>query len=83
MTDLSRLPTPLARMLDVLFREDAERQPFRAVHRLVDAIEVFAKLHTVTGVCAFSDAVLRAGSPPKACSFALPAASRACSRGLR
>ena len=64
MTDLSLLPTPLARMLDVCEREDAVGQPFRAVHRLVDAIEVFAKLHTVAGVCAFSDAVLRADAHP-------------------
>lgn len=64
MTNLDLLPTPLARMLDVAAREDAARQPFRAVHRLVDAIEVFAKLHTVAGVCAFADAVPRAQSHP-------------------
>lgn len=55
--DLRDLPTPLARMLDTLSREDVARQPFRAVHRLVDAIEVFTKLHTVAGVSAFADAV--------------------------
>jgi hypothetical protein len=64
MTNLSLLPTPLARMLEVCERENADRQPFRAVHRLVDAIEVFAKLHTVAGVCAFSDTVLRADAHP-------------------
>ena len=65
MTDLTPLPTPLAHMLDVLFREHAAGQPFRAVHRLVDAIEVFAKLHTVAGVCAFADAVTRLDAHPQ------------------
>ena len=52
--DPALFPTPLARMLEKLA---TEQQPFRAVHRLVDTIEVFAKLHTVAGVCAFADAV--------------------------
>jgi hypothetical protein len=63
--DLTSLPTPLAAMLDVLFREDAGTQPFRAVHRLVDSIEVFAKLHTVAGVCAFADALTRTDTHPE------------------
>ncbi len=41
---LSEAPTPLA----LAMREfDQETQPFRKVHRLVDAMEVFTKLHTV------------------------------------
>jgi hypothetical protein len=63
--DLASLPTPLARVLDALYHEDHDRQPFRSVHRLVDAIEVFAKLHTVAGVCAFADAITaRDGQQP-------------------
>ena len=52
--DLAALPTPLALVLDAL---NQETQPFRSVRRLVDAIEVFAKLHTVAGVSAFADAM--------------------------
>ena len=45
--DLNRLPQPLVAALMKL-RE--ETQPFRKVHRLIDAIEVFVKLHTVAVV---------------------------------
>ncbi|MEI6395213.1 MAG: AAA family ATPase [Verrucomicrobiota bacterium] len=45
--DISEAPTPLA----LAMREfEKETQPFRKVHRLIDAIEVFTKLHTVVVV---------------------------------
>ena len=53
------LPTPLAQVLDEL---DREKQPFRAVHRLVDAIEVVVKLHTVLLVSRFVEVL--AGEAP-------------------
>ena len=49
-----RLPTPLAQVLAAL---DRETQPFRAVHRLIDAVEVLIKLHTVLLVSRFVDAL--------------------------
>ena len=48
------LPTPLAQVLAAL---DRETQPFRAVHRLVDAVEVMVKLHTVILVSRFAEAL--------------------------
>ncbi len=45
--DLTRLPLPLVAALN---KFDQEVQPFRKVHRLIDAIEVFVKLHTVAVV---------------------------------
>ena len=48
------LPTPLAQVLAAL---DRETQPFRAVHRLVDAVEVLVKLHTVILVSRFAEAL--------------------------
>lgn len=45
--DLDRLPLPLVAALQKL---EEETQPFRKVHRLIDAIEVFVKLHTVAVV---------------------------------
>lgn len=48
------LPTPLAQVLAAL---DRETQPFRAVHRLVDAVEVIVKLHTVILVSRFAEAL--------------------------
>ena len=50
------LPTPLAQVLAEL---DRETQPFRAVHRLVDAVEVLIKLHTVLVVSRFAEALER------------------------
>ena len=41
---LDRLPYPL---VAALLKYDNEEQPFRKVHRLIDATEVFVKLHTV------------------------------------
>lgn len=41
---MNPLPQPLAAALDEL---DQESQPFRRIHRLIDALEVFVKLHTV------------------------------------
>ncbi len=38
------LPAPLALALDEF---EGETQPFRKVHRLIDAVEVFVKLQTV------------------------------------
>lgn len=48
--DLARLPSPLASVLSRLMVETA---PFRRIHRLIDAAEVFAKLHTVIIVSQF------------------------------
>lgn len=48
------LPTPLAQVLAEL---DRETQPFRAVHRLIDAVEVLIKLHTVLLVSRFAEVV--------------------------
>jgi hypothetical protein len=50
------LPTPLAQVLAEL---DRETQPFRAVHRLIDAVEVLIKLHTVILVSRFVEALER------------------------
>lgn len=41
---LDRLPYPL---VAALLKYNNEEQPFRKVHRLIDATEVFVKLHTV------------------------------------
>jgi len=46
------LPTPLARVVES-WRAESEDQPFRRIHRLIDAIEVFVKLHTVVAVSQF------------------------------
>ena len=48
------LPTPLAQVLTEL---DRETQPFRAIHRLIDAVEVLIKLHTVLIVSRFAEAL--------------------------
>ncbi len=48
------LPTPLAQVLAAL---ELEAQPFRAVHRLVDAVEVLVKLHTVVLVSRFAEVI--------------------------
>ena len=42
--DLHRLPLPLVAALQKL---EEETESFRKVHRLIDAVEVFVKLHTV------------------------------------
>lgn len=58
--DVFQAPTPLA----LAVREfDCETQPFRKVHRLIDAIEVFTKLHTVV---VLSDLFQRAGASDRA-----------------
>lgn len=56
---LDALPTPLAQVLEAL---DRETQPFRAVHRLIDTVEVLVKLHTVVILSAFAES-LAAHSP--------------------
>ncbi|MEN9396382.1 MAG: hypothetical protein RLZ81_912 [Pseudomonadota bacterium] len=48
------LPTPLAQVLAEL---DRETQPFRAMHRLIDAVEVLIKLHTVLLVSRFAESL--------------------------
>ena len=68
------LPTPLAQVLDAL---DAETQAFRAVHRLIDTVEVLVKLHTVVLVSAFADA-LATQSPEL-----LPLVRKLLAEGLR
>lgn len=50
---LDALPTPLVRAVLAWQNEDAKLRPFKAVHRLIDAIEVFCKLYTVAGVSRF------------------------------
>ncbi len=50
---LDALPTPLVRAVQAWRDEDASLRPFRAVHRLIDAIEVLCKLYTVAGVSRF------------------------------
>ena len=51
------LPTPLVRAVAV-FEADADGdRPFRAVHRLIDAIEVLCKLYTVAGLARFVEAL--------------------------
>ena len=52
------LPTPLAQVLAEL---DRETQPFRAIHRLIDAVEVLIKLHTVLIVSRFAEALSEVG----------------------
>ena len=42
--DLNRLPLPLVAALQKL---EEETESFRKVHRLIDKLEVFVKLHTV------------------------------------
>ena len=42
--DLHRLPLPLVAALQKL---EEETESFRKVHRLIDTVEVFVKLHTV------------------------------------
>jgi hypothetical protein len=61
-------------VLDAL---DQEAQPFRAVHRLIDAIEVLVKLHTVLAVSRFAEAV-GSGAPTL-----LPEVRRLLAEGLR
>jgi hypothetical protein len=68
------LPTPLAEVIDALA---AEAQPFRAVHRLIDAIEVLVKLHTAVLVSAFAD-VVADGKPGL-----MPPLRRLLAEGLR
>jgi hypothetical protein len=50
------LPTPLVQVLGEL---DRETQPFRAMHRLIDAVEVLIKLHTVILVSRFAEVLER------------------------
>ena len=56
---LEDLPTPLFRAVQAWRTEDAKTRPFRAVHRLIDAIEVFCKLYTVAGVSCFVEVLGR------------------------
>ena len=70
----ANLPTPLAQVLDAL---DGETQSFRALHRLIDSIEVLVKLHTVLVVSTFADAVAEE-SPAL-----LPKVRQALAKGLR
>ena len=55
---IEALPTPLYQMIATWRSEDPEARPFRAVHRLIDAIEVLCKLYTVASVSRFVDAPL-------------------------
>lgn len=48
---LALLPTSLAVKLVAL---EEERAPFRPVHRLIDALEVLVKYHTVAVISQFS-----------------------------
>lgn len=50
--DLAVAPTPLLRAIEAI---DRETNPFRKVHRLVDAIEVLVKLHTVVMVSHYTE----------------------------
>ena len=52
---LEDLPTPLVQAVQAWRDEDADVRPFNAVHRLIDAVEVFCKLYTVAGVSRFLD----------------------------
>ena len=52
---LDTLPTPLVRAVEAWRGEDWQNRPFRAVHRLIDAIEVLCKIYTVAGVSHFID----------------------------
>jgi hypothetical protein len=52
-TILSFLPMPLVQTLEAFEKENHEKQAFRSVHRLIDAIEVLCKLYTVASVCSF------------------------------
>ncbi len=54
-TTLDQLPTPLVRAIEAWQSENATDRPFKAVHRLIDAIEVLCKLYTVAGVSRFVD----------------------------
>ena len=56
---LEALPTPLVRAVQAWRSEDTATRPFRAVHRLIDALEVLCKLYTVAGVSTFVDALGR------------------------
>lgn len=52
-TPRDTLPTPLVRAMAVFEADAAADRPFRAVHRLIDAIEVLCKLYTVAGLARF------------------------------
>ncbi len=49
---IEELPEPLRLALQQM---EKETQPFRKVHRLIDAIEVFIKIHTVIALSRFFD----------------------------
>ena len=50
---LAYLPMPLVQTLEAFEKENHEKQAFRSVHRLIDAIEVLCKLYTVASVGTF------------------------------
>ena len=52
---LDQLPTALVRAIEAWHGENAQDRPFKAVHRLIDAIEVLCKFYTVAGVSRFVD----------------------------
>jgi hypothetical protein len=58
------LPKPLADAYDAFMKERND-QPFRKVHRLIDLIEVFCKLYTVTSVATFLDALRQTFTQPQ------------------
>ena len=62
-TPLEALPTPLVRSIHAWQDEDANQRPFRAVHRLIDAVEVLCKLYTVAGVSQFVDVLGQIHAP--------------------
>ena len=54
-TILAQLPMPLVQTLEQFEKENHEKDAFRSVHRLIDAIEVLCKLYTVASVSTFLD----------------------------
>ena len=50
---LAQLPMPLVQTLEAFEKENHEKDAFRSVHRLIDAIEVLCKLYTVASVSTF------------------------------
>ena len=52
---LAQLPMPLVQTLEEFENENHEKDAFRSVHRLIDAIEVLCKLYTVASVSTFLD----------------------------